>query len=146
MSSGVREQTPLGWLGIEVYAPSGRLRPLERTEPVIEAGEPTAEPLGAAVDPPAGVTPVADVPAGTPAQDRSDRVVVSVESPHRALADAIARWGRLDCRQEPGLPADGEAVWVHGRRWTLAEVAVDGAAKRRLWKELAVGPRRAGRS
>lgn len=146
MSSGVREQTPLGWLGIEVYAPSGRLRPLERSEPVVEAGAPMAEPVGAAVEPQPGVTPVADLPAGTPEQDRSDRVVVFAESPHRALAEAIARWGRLDCRQEAGPPADGEAVWVHGRRWTLAEVAVDGAAKRRLWKELAVGPRRAGRS
>ncbi len=141
MTSPAREQTALGWLGIDVYIPSGRVRRPVPASPVPEVMDAGAESREAGAE--AASESVAEVPAASLESIPPDQVVVSGDSPHGALARAIARWGRLECREE----ADGgDAVWLRGQRWALADVAVDGDAKRRLWKALAAGPRRAGRS
>lgn len=166
MGLRVDRQAALGWLGIEGYRPSGRVHPTVRRSLVetedreelaeevaaaaaVEAVEPVEIPAGSSAfgetgpdspatdNPSASPEPVATPPA--PAQDApGDRLTVTVDSPHRALAEAIARLAGLPCETAEG----GDVLRIGGETWELAALAVDGQAKRRLWRALVARTRR----
>ncbi|KTG16398.1 MULTISPECIES: hypothetical protein [unclassified Guyparkeria] len=163
MGLRVDRQAALGWLGIEGFRPSGRV-PLPVGEPVADGAEsdtdaspvddrqgvemaerfgtpsrqlsPEISEPAAPVDVPAEpVTPVA-APQPTEAAP-ADRLSVTAESPHRALAEAIARVAGLAC--ETG---EDDLLVLGGERWGLSTLAGDGQAKRRLWRVLTERARR----
>ena len=68
----------------------------------------------------------------------TDRLSVTAGSPHRALAEAIARVAGLACETD----LDGDVLMLGGERWELSALAGDGQAKRRLWRVLAERARR----
>ncbi len=174
MALRVDREAALGWLGIEVFRPSGRVRPARLQSPADDEETITDAPVEAhaASRPVPFHTPVdtsADFPAaggdgvddepfrqdlvaetgpkpapapGAPADEvLPDRLCVAADSPHRALAAAIAQVAGLACETLD----DGDTVTVRGETWNLASVAGDGATKRRLWRALVARARRASR-
>lgn len=173
MGLRVDRQTALGWLGIEGYRPSGRVRlPAPRSMPNDEAREAAnaddsqpAEVEGVSQPAPAEVSSVVELDGVTEAKPRdggdeqaqaqsvaarpgtataSDmggpvaRLTVSTDSPHRALAEAIARVSGLACETDPA----GDGLLLDGEVWALSSLAADGQAKRRLWRALVARGRR----
>jgi hypothetical protein len=144
MALRVDARTALVWLGIESYRPSGRVRPVipARTgeEGVVET-DPRARQMPGTLDVEAIAVasqaghPVGESPSDEPAEDA---VLLAAQSTHRALGEAIARAGRLSCRDavEPG----GEGVRLGGRLWPFDALAGDAGARRRLWKALVRRP------
>lgn len=180
MALRVDREAALGWLGIEGFRPSGRVRPAQRrvagesdvltaeapVEPQDERQSqpqtgpqngPPPGPIDAPVDTSAeGPSPVpgragdeprreapvveaAAAPAERADEVSSDRLRLAADSPHRALAEAIAQVAGLACETGEG----GDIVTVRGETWELASLAGDGAAKRRLWRALTARGRRA---
>ena len=176
MALRVDREAALGWLGIEGFRPSGRVRPAQRrvagesdvptadvpVEPQGERqngpqngpqNEPPPGPVDTSADGPnpapdaAGDEPHREAPvveaAAAPAERADevlpDRVCLAADSPHRALAEAIAQVAGLACETGEG----GDVVTVRGETWELASLAGDGAAKRRLWRALTARGRRA---
>jgi len=168
MALRVDREAALGWLGIEGFRPSGRVRPayfrspLEDERSTTDASvdlqdEPRPGPIDVPVDAstdapisehdgaenePRRQAPVGE--AATAPAERVDkvlpeRVCVAVDSPYRALAEAIAQVAGLACETGEG----GDIVTVRGETWDLASIAGDGAAKRRLWRALTARGRRA---
>lgn len=66
------------------------------------------------------------------------RLTVSVDSPHRPLAEAIARVAGLACETDPA----GDCLHLAGETWSLAALANDSQAKRQLWRALVARGRR----
>ncbi len=178
MGLRVDREAALGWLGIEGFRPSGRMRPTERravvaddsrTEhgPAEQQGEQQGDsgsgPIETLIETPVDVTKDVRTPPSEMAVEGSrqqetgaevatttarsadevpaDRLYLAFDSPHRALAEAIARAAGLACETGEG----GDVVTVSGQTWELAALAGDGAAKRCLWQTLvARGRRRRG--
>lgn len=171
MALRVDREAALGWLGIESFRPSGRVRPARLQSPV-DDDEPISDATVEARDEPqpdsaeAPVETSVDVP--TPVPDGMD------DGPHREEPVGEAA---LTPAQAPGDPADevlpdrlclavdsphrplaeaiaqvgglacetaegGDIVTVRGETWELAALAGDGAAKRRLWRALVARGRR----
>ncbi|WP_322521894.1 hypothetical protein SR882_03120 [Guyparkeria halophila] len=180
MALRVDREAALGWLGIEGFRPSGRVRPAQRRlagesdvptadGPVEPQGErqnqppngpqngPPPAPIDIPVDTSADrASPVPDGAGDEPRREAPvveaaaapveradevlpDRVCLAADSPHRALAEAIAQVAGLACETGEG----GDIVTVRGETWELASLAGDGAAKRRLWRALTARGRRA---
>lgn len=174
MALRVDREAALGWLGIEGFRPSGRVRPARLQSPVdgeepisdapVEARaevrdepqpDPIETPVATSVDVPTPVPdraddepqqqePVAEVaPTSAPAEPAdevlTDRLCLAADSPHRALAEAIAQVAGLAFETVEG----GDTVTVRGETWELASLAGDGSAKRRLWRALVARGRRA---
>ncbi|MFO7582875.1 hypothetical protein [Guyparkeria sp.] len=168
MALRVDREAALGWLGIEGFRPSGRVRPARFQSPVegegpttdapVEASDETQPgPTGAQVDTLADVStpardgaddeprreaPVAEpppVPAEPTDEVLPDRLCIAADSPYRALAEAIAQVAGLACETGEG----GDTVTLRGETWELATLAGDGAAKRRLWRTIVARGRRA---
>lgn len=167
MGLRVDRQAALGWLGIEAYRPSGRLRPV-MPRPAVDAGVPaelTEAPAAEGVDRPVDAFEVADIPVQSPAPDQpetiaaapandapeavaaepaaadrapADGLQVTADSPHRPLAEAIGRVAGLPCETADS----GDVLHVGGHTWELAALAGDGQAKRRLWRSLIARGRR----
>jgi len=173
MALRVNSQDALDWLGIEGFRPSGRLARPERSGPVeegalaeesstdseavpIPAETPRSEaesvPRGGADEalPPEPTSAAAAAPesAGSAGPPRSagpskeDAVVLAADSAQRGLGEAIAGMSGLPCR-EAADPAD-EGVCLDGHLWSMADLAGNAAAKRRLWQALV--RRKRGRS
>ena len=166
MGLRVDRESALGWLGIEGYRPSGRVRSvMQRPASDIEgetqaesADEPVRAALGSATEAvEIGEVPASDQHATTAAvpqaegpaeavsaepaatgQPPADGLAVTADSPHRPLAEAIARVAGLAITS---ATAD-DCLWIGGERWQLATLAGDGQAKRRLWQALVARTRR----
>lgn len=166
MALRVDRDAALGWLGIEGFRPSGRVRPAQAQQRLpVESDAPTAdEPVTARdesrpelietpVDPAADLPtpavagtddephqqmPVAEATTASAQQMSPDGVRLAADSPHRRLAEAIAQVAGLACETGEG----GDIVTVRGETWELAALADDGPAKRRLWRALATRGRR----
>ncbi|QGT77837.1 hypothetical protein GM160_02410 [Guyparkeria halophila] len=67
-----------------------------------------------------------------PSDGSATRLTVSVDSPHRPLAEAIARVAGLACETDPA----GDCLHLAGETWSLAALADDAQAKRQLWRAL----------
>ncbi len=167
MGVRVDRETALGWLGIEGYRPTGRVRPtgfVSATGPepdalaVDEAPAPDVDHAAAFAE--AGPEPntMADhgeaMPGVYPASSAGDVspplgetvpgrpeavVMVGADSIHRPLAEAIARVGGLACE----MGAAEDCLQLGGEKWELSALAGDGQAKRRLWRALIAAGRRA---
>ena len=163
MGLRVDRESALGWLGIEGYRPSGRVRSVisrPATEAEVEAQvEPIDEPVRVASE---SAVEIADAPAfdqpettvavseavkpaeavsAEPAvadQPPTDGLNVAADSSHRPLAEAIARVAGLAVTS--GTADD--CLWIGGERWELATLADGGQAKRRLWRALVARSRR----
>lgn len=152
MGLKVDREAALAWLGIESYRPSGRV-PLHAaslsadadtvmavlTDGVSQAAEPVLSKPLPAVEPP--IKPI------EPDQSQSaavspDRLLVTADSPHRALAEAIARVAGLTCEMAGETGEGGDVLMVAGETWQLSALAGDGRAKRRLWQLLVTRRRR----
>jgi len=161
----VDREAALAWLGIECYRPSGRLRPVmprPSLDPDLDPSAPSSDAPDAADDesatrpapspetaapppahgeasvpgPAAPVTEAAPVePVAEPAP--ADGLHVTPGSPHRPLAEAIARVANLAV-----IERGEDCLWLGGERWALSALAGDGQAKRRLWRALAGCSRR----
>ncbi|MGM0517097.1 MAG: hypothetical protein ACQER6_05830 [Pseudomonadota bacterium] len=145
-------RSALDWLGIESYRPSGRVRPVvppqtggeasveadpqAREAPgTVEVEEKGVEPR---VEQPVGEMPVESAPPQTD-EPAEDAVLLAAQSTHRGLGEAIARAGRLSCRD--AVDPNGEGVRLAGRLWSFDELVGNAGARRRLWKALVTRPR-----
>lgn len=156
MGLKVDREAALAWLGIESYRPSGRA-PLpaasisgdavmavltDSASPVAEldqaAGPGLSKPLPA-VEPP--IEPI-EPDQSQPAVVSLDRLLVAADSPHRTLAEAIARVAGLACEMAGETEEGGDILMVAGETWPLSALAGDGRAKRRLWQLLVTRRRR----
>ncbi|RRQ23715.1 hypothetical protein D5687_05465 [Guyparkeria sp. SCN-R1] len=172
MALRVDRETALGWLGIEGFRPSGRVRPArlqspaDGEEPISDAPvearaapqtDPNETPMDASADVP---TPVPD--GADDERPRQEPVAAAEAAPTPApaepadevltdrlclAADSPHRVLAEAIAQIAGLACEsgegGDTVTVRGETWELASLAGDGSAKRRLWRALVARGRRA---
>ncbi len=150
MGLKVDREAALAWLGIESYRPSGRV-PLPDTsisgdavmavltDGVSQAAEPGLSKPLPAVEPPIKLI---EPDQSQPAAVLPDRLLVTADSPHRSLAEAIARLAGLTCEMAGETEEGGDVLMVAGETWQLSALAGDGRAKRRLWQLLVTRRRR----
>ncbi len=172
MALRVDREAALGWLGIQGFSPSGRVRPARLRSPVdddeeaitdapVDVWEETRDepPVGTNEAPVAALTDASAAARHGADEEpyRQELVAEAARTPGPAdealpdrlciAADSSYRTLAEAIAQVAGLACEtgegGDAVTVMGETWELASLARDGAAKRRLWRALVARGRRA---